>query len=158
MGSPYFVHTQTSRVHVTKTSRGFFRILKTVLHSMGHGDFDEFMSKYENIHSPEWRSLRDIVDAGCRAASERKRAVLYLEARYEWTGWEKFQRVIVIDFSGAVESVRYDYLDLLALRAHFSEGEDAWTHKDERIVPSLEAEAPDSLKTQWYLAPFSFTI
>lgn len=94
MGSPYFVHAHVHRVHVVKTTIGFERILLVVRRSMGLAD-----STKVDEHSPEWVVLRDLLLSYQRALSSHSRVVVYLEARYEWRGWEKFQRVIVFDFS-----------------------------------------------------------
>ncbi len=94
MGSPYFVHKHTNAVHVVRTIRGFERILEVVATSMGIRNADS-VSEY----SAEWITLRDLRDMFASAWETRSRQVVFLEARYEWHGWEKFQRVIVFDFT-----------------------------------------------------------
>lgn len=91
MGSPYHVHTQVNRIHVVTSSAGFERIRQIVIRNMGG---------VVNEYSPEWRVLNDLQSAYTEAMSSRSRSLVFLEARYEWQGWEKFQRVIVFDFSG----------------------------------------------------------
>lgn len=54
----------------------------------------------EEGSSPEWVVLDNLRSAFHEAQSNRSRVVVFLEARYEWTGWEKFQRVVIFDFSG----------------------------------------------------------
>jgi hypothetical protein len=53
---------------------------------------------------PEWRVLRDIYSNYRIAWLNNQRSMVFLEARYEWTGWEKFQRVVIFDFSGVPHS------------------------------------------------------
>lgn len=95
MGSPYFVHAQSNDVHVVRTARGFERILKIVCQTMGYQRNGR--SDFSDPMCPEEVVLRDLSMNFLLSQSERRRIVLFLEARYEWTGWKKFQRVIVFD-------------------------------------------------------------
>lgn len=101
MGSPYFVHKQVNRIHVAKTPEGFERILKVICHSMG---FDITAVTAETCW-PEWVVLNDLYSAEREAANTSSRVVVFLEARYEWTGWKKFQRVVIIDYSGKAKKL-----------------------------------------------------
>lgn len=101
MGSPYFVHAHVNSVHVVRTSRGFERILEIVRTSMGVPK-----STAENECTPEYGVLRSLRESYTQASSEKLRVVVFLEARYDWRDWEKFQRVIILDFSGENRSTR----------------------------------------------------
>lgn len=92
MGSPYFVHQQINRVHVVRSVVGLNRIVNVVKRSMG--------CDVVSAGSPEWVVLNDIYSAFRSALASSSRSVVFLESRYEWRGWEKFQRVIIFDFSG----------------------------------------------------------
>lgn len=111
MGSPYFVHKQANRIHVVRTVVGFQRILKTVMRSMGmHDDLSTIKSRE---CSPEYRVLEDLYLAYQEAAKSCSRNVVFLESRYEWTGWEKFQRVIIFDFSGERKEIPFETLEVI---------------------------------------------
>lgn len=104
MGSPYFVHKQVNRTHVVRSFTGFERILEVVARSMGS-------STFTILHSdcgPEKVVFDDLLEAYNQACSSRSRIVVFLEARYEWKGWDLFQRVIVFDFSGKVGQLLTD--------------------------------------------------
>lgn len=106
MGSPYFAHKQVNRIHVVKTFSGFKKILSIIAASMGSTTSAVIADRY----SPEWVIFSDLLGAYNDAARSNSRTLLFLEARYEWTGWEKFQRVIVFDFSGKRPSSRINTL------------------------------------------------
>lgn len=96
MGSPYVVHKQVNRIHVVKSAVGFERILSVLLRSMS-----DTLSIYTiDTCSPEWFVLNDVTSAFFEAMDSNSRALTFLGARYDWRGWEKFQRVIVFDFTG----------------------------------------------------------
>lgn len=105
MGSPYFVHTITQNVSVVRTERGFLRILDPVLGTMGIFDrsltysLESFRAGLLYIDGPAYTALADLLQSYDDAVSASARTVAFLEARYEWHGWEKFQRVIVFDFT-----------------------------------------------------------
>lgn len=99
MGSPYSVHKQVNRIHVVKSVTGFARIRDLICRSMGH----TYESIMEFECGPEWVVLNDLLQAYDEALTSRSRVLVFLEARYEWTGWEKFQRVIVFDFTSKVK-------------------------------------------------------
>lgn len=94
MGSPYFVHKQVNRIHVVKSQIGFERIRDLISSSMGYNSLTKV-----NEFSPEWVVLNDLLQAYQEAEASRSRSLIFLEARYDWLGWEKFQRVIVFDFT-----------------------------------------------------------
>lgn len=96
MGSPYFVHKQVNRIHVVRTSRGFERILEVIARSMGRDLSTVKVDRY----SPEWVVYDNLRSAFDEASGTKSRVAVFLEARYEWRGWEKFQRVVIFDFSG----------------------------------------------------------
>lgn len=96
MGSPYLVHSQVSRIHVVKTLRGFKSVLNIVAKSMNSGHVRYFNPDMDSS-CPEWVVFRDILLAYRDAFLNSSRSVVFVEARYEWDGWENFQRVIVID-------------------------------------------------------------
>lgn len=98
MGSPYFVHRQANRVHVIKTAVGLSRVLDIVLKTMYPHRMTTAIDSVDD-GCPEWVVLRDILKAYRASFHTNSREVIFLEARYEWTGWEKFQRVIIIDNS-----------------------------------------------------------
>jgi hypothetical protein len=105
MGSPYFVHKQANRIHVIKTASGLARILNTVQNTMGVRSIDNLINLVDDC-SPEWVVIRDILLAYRSSFHTNSRQVIFLEARYEWTGWEKFQRVIIIDnCKGTLEAI-----------------------------------------------------
>lgn len=95
MGSPYFVHQQANRIHVVRSDVGFNRILGVIVKSMGMPDIN-----HVSDYSPEYRVIQDITQSYTAARESNSRSVVFLESRYEWLGWEKFQRVIIFDFSG----------------------------------------------------------
>lgn len=97
MGSPYFVHKQANRIHVIKTYVGLKRVLPIVLRSMGDVALLRADSLKADQCSPEWVVIRDVLIAYRESFMTNSRAVIFLEARYEWLGWDKFQRVIVLD-------------------------------------------------------------
>lgn len=99
MGSPYFVHKQANRVHVVRSYRGFNKLLDTICHTFEDGRTLDIVS--QDYCSPEWRVLHDLYSSFRDAWLTNSRQVVFLEARYEWSGWEKFQRIIVFDFSGS---------------------------------------------------------
>lgn len=112
MGSPYQVHTHVNRTHVVKSSKGFLRIAKILIQSMGVTSV--------SVYSPEYRALVDVIKAYNKSAKFNQRVCVFLEARYEWTGWEKFQRVIIFDFSDvraeqSLSAFDNSYLELKAL-------------------------------------------
>lgn len=98
MGSPYYVHKQVNRIHVVRSFRGFEKILELVARSMG----TNLYSVLRGGVGSERVVLDDLLDAYNKANSSRSRSIVYLEARYDWLGWEKFPRVIIFDFSGKV--------------------------------------------------------
>lgn len=112
MGSPYFVHQQADAIHVVRSMEGFFRILNVVTTSMGlldpdiHSfeDLDRVMSFLRN--DPEWVVLNDLLSAYTTSRENRERRIVFLEARYEWRGWEKFQRVIIFDRTKKLGDIR----------------------------------------------------
>lgn len=97
MGSPYSVHRQVNRIHVVKSVASLNKILFTVMRTMGVRSFDAPMHDLVAQWSPEWACLRDILLAYRESYTTNSRQTIFLEARYEWTGWEKFQRVIIFD-------------------------------------------------------------
>jgi len=106
MGSPYFAHKQVNRIHVVRSFSGFKRILSTIARSMDKTTSAVIADRY----SPEWVIFSDLLSAYNGAARSNSRTLLFLEARYEWTGWEKFQRVVVFDFSGKHSSSQINTL------------------------------------------------
>jgi hypothetical protein len=98
MGSPYFVHQQVNRIHVVRSARGLERVLAIVAKSMGLSDWRTLKE------GPEQVVIHDLLRANDIALYSESRSCVFLEARYEWTGWEKFQRVIVFDYSSAVRA------------------------------------------------------
>lgn len=96
MGSPYFVHRQVNRIHVVKTAAGLERVLSLVQRSMGVKIIDTRINLVDRC-CPEWVVIRDVLLAYREAFMTHSRQVIFLEARYEWTGWEKFQRVLILD-------------------------------------------------------------
>lgn len=95
MGSPYFVHKQVNRIHVVKSHIGFERILDVILRSMN----TTLSTVKVEMQGPEWVVFNDLLQAYAEALNSRSRVLVFLEARYEWRGWEKFQRVVVFDFT-----------------------------------------------------------
>lgn len=105
MGSPYFVHKQINRIHVIKTLVGLGRVLPIVVRSMGKRSLANHINLVDE-RSPEWVVLRDVLNAYRESFHTNSRAVIFLEARYEWTNWDKFQRVLVLDnCSGTFEAL-----------------------------------------------------
>lgn len=96
MGSPYFVHQQANRVHVVRSTTGFERIWKVIANSMNVSH----LITEDLIDSPEGVVYGSLREAYSNAIFSKSRVVVFLESRYEWHGWEKFQRVIIFDFSG----------------------------------------------------------
>jgi len=115
MGSPYFVHKHVNRTHVVRSFDGFNKILEVIARSMGTTTSTVIEALCLDNWSPEGVVFNDLLQAYNEACSSRSRVTLFLEARYEWTGWEKFQRVIVFDFSGKVgyfsEGYRASFID-----------------------------------------------
>jgi len=72
-------------------------------------------------HSPEWCVVRDIYSNYRKAWFNNQRVMVFLEARYEWTGWEKFQRVLIIDFSGSSDTVSNGLPDDIIWRFELTE-------------------------------------
>lgn len=118
MGSPYAV-LRSDRVSVIRTLRGFKQALIRIdgiidgrLASRIElcSDFAALLELTEwfmdNSGSAEARLMFDLVYEAADALKARQRRVLFLEARYSWTGWEKFQSAIVLDFSGKTEPAR----------------------------------------------------
>lgn len=101
MGSPYYVHQQANRVHVVRTLVGFERIWKVIANTMNVSH----LNTEDLVGSPEGEVHENLCVAYADAVSSRSRVVVFLESRYEWNGWEKFQRVIIFDFSGKVEGL-----------------------------------------------------
>lgn len=103
MGSPYFVHKAVNNVNVIKTEKGFFRLLDQVCGTMSldrrFGKTSEVVEFIEDNTGPETVVLDELFTEFLSAITSRKRSVLFLESRYEWHGWEKFQRAIVFDFT-----------------------------------------------------------
>lgn len=54
-------------------------------------------------YSPEYRVLNDLYSTFQLCLSKRCRKVVTLEARYDWSGYEKFGRTIVFDFTSSHE-------------------------------------------------------
>lgn len=112
MGSPYAV-LSSDRVSVIRTFVGFVKTLRRINHIID-GPFDtalgqatDFDMLYRHIEayclavgSAEARLMLNLTEEAAFAFNMRQRRVLFLEARYVWTGWEKFQSAIVLDFSG----------------------------------------------------------
>lgn len=96
MGSPYFVHRQVNRIHVVKTVGGLARVLTLVQRSMGMKIIDTNINLVDRC-CPEWVVIRDVLLGYREAFLTNSRQTIFLEARYEWTGWEKFQRVLILD-------------------------------------------------------------
>lgn len=117
MGSPYSVHRHVNRIHVVKTAAGLGRVLAIVQNSMGLKTVGNHINLLNE--GPEWRVIRDMLVAYREAYFTHSRQVVFLEARYEWTGWEKFQRVVIFDncrdtFTGLNDALVYHYCsDLL---------------------------------------------
>lgn len=110
MGSPYHVHSYGT-VHVVKTERGFLAIAKIVLSSAGikcsitsFNSLTDLRCLLNELAGGDYGLLHDLLLGFDTAVFQRSRLALFLEARYEWKGWEKFQRSIVFDFT------RYDVL------------------------------------------------
>lgn len=97
MGSPYSVHRQVNRIHVVKSVAGLNKILFTVMNTMGVQSTGEPMHDLVAQWCPEWVCLRDILLAYRESYHTNSRQTIFLEARYEWKGWKKFQRVIIFD-------------------------------------------------------------
>lgn len=97
MGSPYSVHRQVNRIHVIKSVASLNKVLFTVMRTMGIRSFEAPMHDQVEQWSPEWVCLRDILLAYRDSYQTNSRQTIFLEARYEWKGWEKFQRVIIFD-------------------------------------------------------------
>lgn len=100
-------------------------------------------------YSPEWVIYDQLCTAYQDAYGTKSRTLLFLEARYEWTGWEKFQRVVVFDFSGSgkKEKANVGKKDLLA----YSPEACSDTLSDESAVALLPRLA-DELFTREYFA------
>lgn len=107
MGSPYHVHTFNNNISVVRSEKGFAKILNQVFGTMGKivsfSNILDVLTHHrelqENGGGPEWAVLHKLLGDLHRAVKGSKRVVVFLEARYEWHGWEKFQRVIVLDFT-----------------------------------------------------------
>lgn len=111
MGSPYVVHQPVGNVNVVRTERGFIRLFNQVCTSAGypgvvnvesasHLDylFGEQSNLY-NLYGSLMPVLRSLLDTFLKAQADQSRVVLFLGVKYEWTGWEKFQRAIVFDLT-----------------------------------------------------------
>lgn len=57
------------------------------------------LGRIDQRYDCETQLFRDIMDKASEAIKNRSRTCLFLEPRYEWTGWEKFQTAIVLDFT-----------------------------------------------------------
>jgi len=115
MGSPYAV-MRSDRVSVVRTYRGFTKVIAR-LDNIIHGRFAPFLASctdfeslrataelfMDEVGSAEARLIYELTYEASNAAKLRTREVLFLEARYEWTGWERFQSAVVLDFSGKIE-------------------------------------------------------
>lgn len=105
MGSPYFVHTTSQNISVIRTEVGFLRTLPSILGTLGVWDCLDFSSvrtvelSLSLIDGPAYVVLVDLIQAFKTASQQSKRTVVFLGARYEFRGWEKFQRVIVFDMT-----------------------------------------------------------
>lgn len=105
MGSPYFVHTVTQNVSVVRTERGFLRILESVLGTMGiwecadMSSLASFRSVLRIVDGPANEALESLLQSFYDAQNASARTVVFLGACYEWRGSDKFQRVIVFDFT-----------------------------------------------------------
>lgn len=99
MGSPYLVHTQVNRIHVIRTQAGFTKVCRIVARTMGIHDSYDLL----DLEGPEAVVMNGLREAFTDAFLNNRRVVLFLEARYEWTNWEKFQRVIVLDLTKKTE-------------------------------------------------------
>lgn len=95
MGSPYHVHSHIT-VSTVRSIRGFNRVVDLVRNTMGVPEGVQLTSL---VGSPEYRVLTELHQTLFDCLRERSRKVVFLEARYYWTGWEKFQRAIIVDFS-----------------------------------------------------------
>lgn len=104
MGSPYHVH-EFDRVHVIRTARGFSNLLsvlvKRVAPELSTQSLEVVFTETSRIwDGPEGPLFNSIFSCFGRAILHKRRTALFLEARYEWKGWEEFQRSIIFDFSG----------------------------------------------------------
>jgi len=109
------MHRHVNRIHVIKTPAGLERVLAVVQNTMGLKNVGNHINLVNE--GPEWCIIRDILLAYQEAIETHSRQAIFLEARYEWTGWEKFQRVIILDncrgtFTGLSDAlVRHYELD-----------------------------------------------
>lgn len=99
-------------------------------------------------YSPEWVIFNDLLLAYNEAVTGKSRTLVFLEARYEWTGWEKFQRVVIFDFAGKPDAAERFLLPSIEQGEHLSDSENyaTWSvlfdrlEEEERLIAVKRAE------------------
>lgn len=99
MGSPYIIST-ISTVSTIRSLRGYRRVLDMVKKSMGYpGSPKVAPDGTWIVESPEDVVIMRLSQEVIKSVLKRDRRIITLQATYDWLGWEKFQRSVVIDFT-----------------------------------------------------------
>lgn len=110
MGSPYIFST-ISTISTIRSLRGYRRVLDLVKKTMDYkGSLQVSPDGTWNIETPEDVVIMQLSQEVIRSILKRDRRIVTLQAKYEWLGWEKFQRSIVIDFTHPVRGDERSYV------------------------------------------------
>lgn len=99
MGSPYIVST-ISTISTIRSLRGYCRVLDLIKRTMGYaGSPNVNPDGTWDIVTPEDVVIMQLSQEMICSVLKRDRRIITLQARYDWQGWEKFQRGIILDFT-----------------------------------------------------------